>query len=59
MTGNKEIQLMHDINSKMVKLTQDLSDVIQTLSELTILVYDSEIDKLNETEIKLRSHMQF
>ena len=57
MTGNKEIQLMHDINSKMVKLTQDLSDVIQTLSELTILVYDSEIDKLNETEIKLRSHM--
>lgn len=57
MTGSKEIQLMHEINGKMVKLTQDLSDVIQALSELTILVYDSEIDKLNETEIKLRSHM--
>ena len=57
MTGSKEIQLMHEINGKMVKLTQDLSDVIQALSELTIMIYDGEIDKLSETEIKLRSHM--
>lgn len=55
MTGSKEVQLMHEINGKMIRLTQDLNDVIQTLSELTIIVCDNEIDKLNE--IKLRSHM--
>lgn len=59
MTGNNEVQLLHEINSKMVTLMQDFNEVVQALSELTIMVYDKEIDKCKYEDggFRLRSHM--
>lgn len=63
MESNETIQALHKVNTGMKVLMQDLSEVINNLSKLTELVYDKEIEKLDDEindineNIKLRSHM--
>lgn len=61
MESNEQIKAVHKVNESMKVLMQDLSVVIDNMSALTKLVYNAEIEKLdNEIEqksIKLRSHM--
>ena len=56
MMENKEIELVKILHQNIRTLTNDLSIVIDNLSQLSNLIYDREINKLDE-EIKLISHM--
>ena len=63
MESSKEIEIMHKINEGMSILMRDLSSVVDDITELTQLLYNKEIEKLDKeieqtnTNIKLHSHM--
>jgi len=61
MESNEQIKAVHKVNESMKVLMQDLSVVIDNMSVLTKLVYNTEIEKLDkeieQKSIKLRSHM--
>ena len=61
MTESKEIQVLHKVNTGMRVLMDNLTDVISNLSELTELLYNKEMDKVDKEieniNIKLHSHM--
>lgn len=58
MMENNEIQVLHRINKRMAMLIADFNSIVNDLSELTQMIYDREIEILNEDrEFKLRSHM--
>ena len=60
MTENNEIiQTLHKVNTGMRVLMNDLSEVVDNVSKLTQLIYDREIEKIDDEleDIKLRSHM--
>lgn len=56
--ASKEVILLHELNSKMVKLVRDFNEVVNDLTELTKMVCQKELDNFDdEHEIKLHSHM--
>lgn len=61
MESNEQIKAIHKVNESMNILMQDFSVVIDNISALSELIYNTEIEKLDDeikqTNIKLRSHM--
>ena len=58
MENNQELnkrQLLCEINRKMIKLIQNIDEIVQDLSTLTIMVNDEEFDE--SKIINFPSHM--
>lgn len=58
MMGNKEtIEMVTRINKDIQNLISDFNIIVADMGILSQLIYDSEISRCDEDEIKLRSHM--
>ena len=57
MMGNKEIEMVTRINKDIQNLISDLNIIVVDMGILSQLIYDNEISRCDEDEIKLRSHM--
>ena len=59
MMESNDIRVLHRLNKNMQTLISDLNVVVADISELTELLYNREIENMDdEHEIKLCSHMR-
>ena len=57
MMGSKEIEMVTRINKDIQNLISDLNIVVADMGILSQLIYENEIARCDEDDIKLRSHL--